>query len=74
METLKSLLDWTKAKNEVIAFAEGKQTGLKPALIAAAKVLLIAFLAYYLIKSALGIVPVLIVVGVVLALLRGLSR
>lgn len=74
MNTLKSLLDWSKAKDEIKAFAEGKQTGLKPALIAAAKVLLISYLAYFLIKAALGIVPVLIVVGVAIALLRGLSR
>ncbi|MBS1985949.1 MAG: hypothetical protein JST16_17445 [Bdellovibrionales bacterium] len=74
MNILKSLLDWTKAKDELVAFAEGKQTSLKPALIGAAKVLLIAFVGYYLIKSALGIIPMLIIVGVALALLRGLSR
>jgi uncharacterized membrane protein len=74
MRILRTVIEWYQAKEQVVAFAEGKTPGLKPALFAAAKVVLLTYLVYFLIKSALSIVPVIIIIGLALMILKGLTK
>lgn len=74
MKIMRTIVEWYQAKDQVIAFAEGKTQGLKPALCAAAKVVLLTYLVYFLIKSALSVVPVVIIIGLALMLLKGLNK
>lgn len=74
MKIMRAIVEWYQAKDQVIAFAEGKTPGLKPALFATAKVVLLTYLVYFLIKSALSVVPVVIIIGLALMLLKGLNK
>lgn len=74
MKIMKTIVEWYHAKDQVAAFAEGKTPDLKVALFAAAKVVLLTYLVYFLIKSALSIVPVVIIIGLALMLLKGMNK
>ena len=74
MKIMRTITDWYTAKDELAKFAEGKSTGLKPAVVAVAKMAIIAYLVYFLIKSALSLIPTLIIIGLALSFLRGQSR